>query len=129
MLDVSSRTRETLAYDKSVETKRYCDFHLLDGDMHPSTMSTTEEDGFSIELASSYKFKIRSVDMTKLQAIRTSKNNKKRARLFQAMGLPVDIDQSNQCKKIIHLKRNIGTTTSVNTDPGTQSKANSAQSN
>lgn len=79
---------------------------------------TTEEDDFHVQMASSHEFKVRAVDLAKLQSIRKRKNNKKSARLFQAMGLPVEIDRSTSRKRIVQLKPNRGSTSNNNPTKG-----------
>ncbi|CAF5194685.1 unnamed protein product, partial [Rotaria magnacalcarata] len=72
-----------------------------------------EDDGnFRIDLPSSFKFKLQSVDLINLKTIRTNKINKKTARMFEAMGLPVDI--SDKCKQKILLPIKAKQTTTVN---------------
>lgn len=56
-------------------------------------------------MPSSHQFKLRSIDLAKLQSIRTAKNNKKRTRIFEAMGLSGGDDRSSNSKRIIQLKR------------------------
>jgi len=51
-------------------------------------------------MPSLYQFKLRAVDLVKLNAIRTKKNNKKRARLYKQMGLPLEVDNPPKKKKI-----------------------------
>lgn len=69
-------------------------------------------------MASSYQFKVRAVDLAKLQSIRTMKNNKKCVRLFREMGLPIEMDQSASSKRIIQLKQKRGITSASNTTKG-----------
>ncbi|CAF1464470.1 unnamed protein product, partial [Rotaria sordida] len=58
------------------------------------------QEDFHIQLPSSSDFKLQPVDLVKLQSIRTKKNNKKEARLYKAMGLPIVIDKTTNKKKI-----------------------------
>jgi hypothetical protein len=48
---------------------------------------------------------VKSVDLLKLKAIRTKKLNKKRARLFEDMGLPIEADNTSSEKTIFLTKR------------------------
>lgn len=50
-------------------------------------------------MPSSHQFKVQPVDMIKLKAIRVNRNKKKRARLYEEMGLPVPIENKSHQKK------------------------------
>ena len=88
---------------------------MIDVNIYPGLDTTIEEDDFHVQLVSSYQFKVKAVDLAKLQSIRTMKNNKKKERLFRTMGLPVEVDQSNSSKKIVQLKPKSGSTSTNNT--------------
>ncbi|CAF4693640.1 unnamed protein product, partial [Rotaria sp. Silwood2] len=62
--------------------------------------NSNEQEDFHIQLPSSFNFKLQPVDLVKLKSIRTKKNNKKEARLYEAMGLPIEIDKTTNKKKI-----------------------------
>ncbi|CAF2637171.1 unnamed protein product [Rotaria sp. Silwood2] len=59
---------------------------------------------FNVQLSPSYQFKLQSIDLMKLKSIRATKINKKTARVFEAMGLPTEIDDKSQ-KKIFLSKQ------------------------
>ncbi|CAF1463253.1 unnamed protein product, partial [Rotaria sordida] len=69
-----------------------------------------EQEDFHIQLPSSFNFKLQPVDLMKLQSIRTNKNYKKEARLYTAMGLPIEIDTTTN-KKTIFISKTIKTNT------------------
>jgi predicted metalloenzyme YecM len=54
-----------------------------------SIISSAFADDFVTELATSHQFKLQAVDRAKLLKIRTEKINKRRARLFEQMGIPL----------------------------------------
>ncbi len=55
-----------------------------------SSRKSAFDDDFVAELKTSYEFRLQAVDHTKLLTIRTAKINKRRARLFEQMGLPLE---------------------------------------
>ncbi len=67
--------------------------------------NSNEKEDFQIQLPSSFDFKLQPVDLVKLKSIRTKKNNKKEARLYKAMGLPIEIDETTNKKKIFISKK------------------------
>ena len=58
---------------------------------------------------------MQSADLLKLKAIRTKKLNKKRARLFEDMGLPIEVDKTSS-KKTIFLTKGSKRTSVVTND-------------
>lgn len=86
-----------------------------------------EEDDFHVQLDSSYEFNIDTVDFAKLKSIRIKKNNKKSSRVFQQMGLPVEVDRSSACKKIVQLKPKSGTTSANNSSKGESTTSTNLQ--
>lgn len=71
----------------------YCRLILLFISGIQSSMSSKKsalDDDFVTELKTSYEFRLQAVDHTKLLTIRTAKINKRRARLFEQMGLPIE---------------------------------------
>ena len=88
------------------------DFHyyFVDADGNSSLEEAVQEEDFEVQLSTSYDFKLNSVHFAKIQAIRTMKNNKKHARLFEAMGIPIEVDKSSRSKKIIISKQKRGRT-------------------
>ncbi|CAF4288653.1 unnamed protein product, partial [Rotaria magnacalcarata] len=108
---VLSSNDSTQSSIRSTQRKEYS--NLTDGLQLHSIGEDFEDDGnFRIDLPSSFKFKLQSVDLINLKTIRTNKINKKTARMFEAMGLPVDI--SDKCKQKILLPIKAKQTTTVN---------------
>lgn len=83
-------------------------YYVVDADGASSSEDAAQEEDFVVQLSTSYDFKLNSVHFAKIQAIRTMKNNKKRARLFEAMGIPVAVDKGSRSKKIIISKQKQG---------------------
>jgi hypothetical protein len=86
------------------------------------TRNSEEEDDFHIKLSSSYSFTLKSTDLGKLTSIRAAKINKKRCRLFQEMGLPIEVDKTSVKKKIFISKKR--KTTSTTTGSGVETSGN-----
>jgi hypothetical protein len=59
-----------------------------------------DENDFHAKVASSHQFKVQPVDLVKLKSIRTTKINKKHARVFEEMGLPIQTQNKSHKKKI-----------------------------
>jgi hypothetical protein len=68
--------------------------------------NSNEQEDFHVQLPSSFNFKLQPVDLVKLKSIRTKKINKKEARLYEAMGLPIETDKTTNKKKIFISKTN-----------------------
>jgi hypothetical protein len=81
-------------------------YFIIDLQVDQNIEDFEEEDDFQAQLQSSYQFKVNSVDLAKLKAIRTKKLNKKRASLFEAMGIPIEVDNKSHKKKICFAKQN-----------------------
>jgi hypothetical protein len=69
-----------------------------------SIISSTFADDFVAELATSHQFKLQAVDHAKLLKIRIEKINKRRARLFEQMGIPLQ-ENKMRPKKIFLSKQ------------------------
>ncbi|CAF1474305.1 unnamed protein product [Adineta steineri] len=80
----------------------------------------SDEDDFHTVTASSYKFKIKSVDLEKLKAIRIKKNNKKCSRVFEQMGLSIQVNEKTSSERKIYLTKQ---TKSTSTSTGKSAKA------
>ena len=80
-------------------------YYVVDLDDELSSEGVAQEEDFAVQLPASYDFKLNSVHFAKMQEIRTMKNNKKRMRLFEAMGIPIEVDKSARSKKIIMPKQ------------------------
>jgi hypothetical protein len=72
-----------------------------------------DENDFHTQVKSSYQFTVQPVDLVKLQFIRTNKINKKRARIFKEMGLPIEAEKKSHKKKIFLSKRSKVTSASI----------------
>ena len=65
---------------------------LLDSPLDISADDLQAND-FQIQLPSSYSFKLKTIDLVKLNAIRVSKNEKKHEKFFEEIGLPTRRDK------------------------------------
>ena len=70
---------------------------ISDSQLNATTEDFEDDGNFHIQLSSTFKFKLQPGDLMQLKSIRTRKINRKTARVFEAMGLPIDID--DKCKK------------------------------
>lgn len=75
-----------------------------------------------IQLASSYQFKVTPEHLVKLKTIRTTKINKKRARIFEQMGLSIQVDNASRQKKIFLSKQTKATSAEINRVTDTSGK-------
>ncbi len=57
--------------------------------MNQSAQQPPSDDDFVKQLPTSYQFKLQPVDLAKLRTIRKEKNEEKRRRLFEKMGIPI----------------------------------------
>ena len=74
-----------------------------------------------IELSSSYQFKIQSADLAKLKLIQATRNDKKNARFFAAMGLRIKAGNKSSKKFLSkQAKAKSCTKDKVNVTPGTK---------
>ncbi|CAF3689036.1 unnamed protein product [Rotaria sordida] len=78
-----------------------------------SIEDSQDDNNFNIQLPSSYPFKLQLVDLVKLKSIRTTKINKKTARVFKAMGLSSEVDDKSP-KQIFFSKQAKTTSSMVN---------------
>ncbi|CAF1053432.1 unnamed protein product [Rotaria sordida] len=78
-----------------------------------SIEDSQDDNNFNIQLPSSYQFKLQLVDLVKLKSIRTTKINKKTARVFKAMGLSSEVDDKSS-KQIFFSKQAKTTSNMVN---------------
>ncbi|CAF1049511.1 unnamed protein product [Rotaria sordida] len=76
-----------------------------------SIEDSQDDNNFNIQLPSSYQFKLQLVDLVKLKSIRTTKINKKTARVFKAMGLSSEVDDKSP--KQIFFSKQAKTTSSM----------------
>ncbi len=93
--------------------------------LNATTGSSEEDDDFHTQLPSSYQFKLQSMDLVKLKSIQTTKINKKRCRLFEERGLPIEVDKISNEKKIFLSKKK--KTTSATIEPGVETSGNFIQ--
>lgn len=66
------------------------------------------ENDFVVETPALHQFNLRSVDLAKLQVVRTEKNNRKKKRLFEKMGL-IDEPSNNTTAKKIFISKQVNT--------------------
>jgi propanediol dehydratase large subunit len=76
-------------------------------------------DDFIAELSSCHEFTLRPVDLAKLLVIRNKKINKKKARLFEQMGLS-NVTENTTSKKIFISKQNKLTKSTINKTAGSK---------
>ena len=73
---------------------------ISDPQLNEATRSF-EEDDFDIHLSASCQFTLQSTDLVKLKSIRAANINKRRCRMFQEMGLLIELNKASDKKKIL----------------------------
>ncbi|CAF1488393.1 unnamed protein product, partial [Adineta steineri] len=89
-------------------------------DFEEDTEDFEEDGGFQTQLESSYQFRVQSVHLAQLKSIRKEKLSKKRARDFQNMGIPIEVNKTT-CKKRIFFSKQNKTTAVTTNDSSNQS--------